>query len=210
MIYLRAGLYAEGPTDYRFLMPLLDRLIHELAAGALVQDFDVADTLPMDTPGNTPKGREHALPAAISAAWGECTLFVIHADGAGDPERIRRTAIDPGLRKAKEEHPGLAAAACVPVRELEAWMLVDGEVFSRLLRGRGEPELPRDVEAELDPKRTLRQVLNQMGARSGKLEDPYDFFGANVRLAALRRLTAFQRFEVELVDAIRTVERPLR
>jgi hypothetical protein len=27
MIYLRAGLYAEGPTDYYFLLPLLDRML---------------------------------------------------------------------------------------------------------------------------------------------------------------------------------------
>jgi hypothetical protein len=27
MIYIRAGLYAEGPTDYDFLLPLLDRLL---------------------------------------------------------------------------------------------------------------------------------------------------------------------------------------
>ncbi len=35
VIYLRAGLYAEGPTDYQFLRPLLDRLLNELAARAL-------------------------------------------------------------------------------------------------------------------------------------------------------------------------------
>jgi len=32
VIYLSAGLYAEGPSDYQFLCPLVDRFMEEIAA----------------------------------------------------------------------------------------------------------------------------------------------------------------------------------
>jgi hypothetical protein len=31
-LWVRAGLFAEGPTDYRFLLPLLDLLLTDLLA----------------------------------------------------------------------------------------------------------------------------------------------------------------------------------
>jgi hypothetical protein len=44
VIYLRAGLYAEGPTDYRFLGSLIERLLYELGAVLLSGRADVAET----------------------------------------------------------------------------------------------------------------------------------------------------------------------
>jgi len=40
VIYLRAGLYAEGPSDYQFLRPLLDRLLNELAAPLFAGNYE--------------------------------------------------------------------------------------------------------------------------------------------------------------------------
>jgi hypothetical protein len=36
MIYLRAGVYAEGPTDYDFLLTLLDRLLDSIGCKSLL------------------------------------------------------------------------------------------------------------------------------------------------------------------------------
>lgn len=43
MIYLRAGLYAEGPTDYDFLLPLINRLLREIAAQTFPGANEVVD-----------------------------------------------------------------------------------------------------------------------------------------------------------------------
>jgi hypothetical protein len=104
--------------------------------------------------------------------------------------------VEPGIALARERHPELAAAACVPVRETEAWMLADEAVFGAL---KIEAQLPHDPEAELDPKATLKRLL---ASRPRRREEPYSFFGANVRTAALRRLSAFLSFEDELRTAI--------
>jgi hypothetical protein len=69
-----------------------------------------------------------------------------------------------------------------------------------------EPELPRDPEADPDPKRTLSRIyetLNIGGARG----DYYRFFGENVGLEGLRRLAAFRQFEDELREAVEALGR---
>lgn len=203
MIYLRAGLYAEGPTDYYFFTPLLERLLWEVGNRVLPGAIEVAEPLPLDAPVGTPKGREVAIPAAIAASWEECSLYIIHTDGAGDPEAMRRNCCDPAIAATRAMLPTAVLVSCVPVRETEAWMLSDPEVFLKLRRARVKLELPRDPEGLLDPKQSLRAVLSSIGMKS--LEDVYSFFGNNVALDALRRLSAFRRLEDELCAAVREV-----
>ena len=69
--------------------------------------------------------------------------------------------------------------------------------------------LPRDPEAEIDPKQTLNTILLESGARFGRrgAQEYYALLGAEVNHEALRRLPAFQRFEAELRAAIVTLAR---
>lgn len=207
--YLCAGIFAEGPSDYRFLFGLLDRLLETLGAEALQGRFNSAQPVGIDAPaGARKKRREERIAAAIDASWSECTLFVVHGDGAGDPEGARRSLIEPGLALARTRHPELAAAGCVPVREIEAWMLADAGAFSRIFRTDRVPELPRDPESELDPKRVLADVLRSMGARlEGGAGRYHAELGREVRPAELRRLPAFRQFEVDLRMAVEAVSR---
>jgi hypothetical protein len=117
--YLCAGLYPEGRSDEWLLLPLLDRLIPELAALVLQDVPWIASPVAIDAPEHTGR-RDERIAAAIREHWDQCTLFVVHADGAGDPDRAVREQIEPGLARARAEHADLAAAACVPVREIEA------------------------------------------------------------------------------------------
>lgn len=98
--------------------------------------------------------------------------------------------------------------ACIPVREMEAWLLSDRVAFATLLGG-AEPALPRDPEADLDPKRTLSRIHDELGLR-GPIGDYYGFFGENVALDRLRRLEAFRTFEDELRSAVALLVRPHR
>lgn len=200
MIYLRAGLFAEGPTDYDFFVELLDRLISEVAAEVLGGGFETARPLGIDAPVEARhRSREERIAAAIEASWDECTLFVIHSDGAGDPEAARHDQVDPGLIRSRGAHPDLAAVACVPIRETEAWMLADGSAFGRMFNMARALDLPRDPEAEPDPKRILRAVLSSLGARPDRgIRKYYVELGREVRPAELRRLPAFRRFEEDL------------
>jgi hypothetical protein len=205
-LYVRAGLLAEGRTDYRFLLPLLDRLLIDLLAQHFPSRHTHAPSLGIGADAAAgPRGASQ-IADAIAEHWNQCFLFVVHADGAGDPGRERANNITPGVlaaekwaREAGKEEPVLVAA-CVPVREIEAWMLADLGAFKSLLGSAAPTALPGDPERVLDPKRELRRLL---GDRQRRHLDAYDYFGVNVALDALRRLPAFIRFEVELLAAVR-------
>lgn len=200
-IYLRAGLYAEGPTDYAFLSPLLDRLMDELAASLFAGRYELGDCLGIDAPDPPPAERAERIAAAIHDYWDRCTVFVVHSDGAGDPERARREQVTPGIEAARARRADrpVAAAACIPVREIEAWMLADPDVF-QLVGGRTPPACPPEPERELEPKATLRRLLKESGLRRPRPD--YAIFGANVRFECLRKLPAFVEFEQELNRAL--------
>ncbi len=198
MIYLCAGVYAEGPTDYRFLLPLTTRLITEIAASLFPAECEVADSVGIDAPSRV-RSRRRLIPAAIDDYWTSCTIFVVHSDGAGDPQAAHMNSISPGVEAARLDHPGLVAVACIPVREIEAWLLADEAVFQQLF-GRA-PELPMNPEADTDPKATFRRVISELGGRSPG--DFYAVFGERVDLRRLRSLSAFARFEADLSAAIR-------
>lgn len=205
-IYLCAALYAEGPSDYEFLSPLISRTLDLLGNALFPSRIDVAETLGIDAPRPFPAKRDDRIAAAVAENWGAFTLLVIHADGAGDPDEARQSCVAPGIDLARQDFPSLVTVPCVPVRELEAWMLADAEAFHTLL-GRGmSPSLPADPEREADPKQTLRRILQEGDFRRGS-ERVHRLFGEEVRFEALRRLPAFQRFEADLKEAIQAIAR---
>lgn len=198
-LYVCTGLYAEGRTDYRFLLPLLDRLLDDLLARHFTARYILASTHPIDAPPPEPKPRDLRISAAIDDNWDRCTLFVVHSDGGGDPVVQRRDCIEPGISAARSIHADCSIAPCVPVRETEAWMLVDPEVFAQRL-GTGPHDLPSEPERVTDPKLALKTIFTAAKSSFSGLD--YAFFGEQVQLAALRRLTAFQEFESNLVEAL--------
>lgn len=82
-------------------------------------------------------------------------------------------------------------------------MLSDAGTFRQMFETERVATLPRDPEAEGDPKKVLRELLHAMGAKPqrGALKY-YAELGKMVRPAELRRLAAFRRFEEELRSAI--------
>ena len=57
MIYIRAGLYAEGRTDSEFLLPIINRLLDDIAARLFSGAYELAETLGIDAPSGTSGGR---------------------------------------------------------------------------------------------------------------------------------------------------------
>jgi hypothetical protein len=203
VIYLSAGLYAEGPSDYRFLCPLLDRQLAALAAPLFPGGYEIADTIGVDA--RVPRGTRRAdrIAAAVSEHADACEIFVIHTDGAGDPEQARRTCVEPGIAAARAAVPDrtIVAIGCVPVREIEAWLLTDPGAFRALFGAAIDLRLPTDPEKDIDPKATLRRILDDARIRPGP-ESVHAFFGERVSLDSLRALRAFRTFEADLVAAI--------
>lgn len=84
-------------------------------------------------------------------------------------------------------------------------ILSDEAAFTALIAG-AEPELPSDPEADAEPKRTLSRIYEALRI-PGSRGDYYRFFGENVALDSLRRLSAFRRFEDELRRAVEALGR---
>jgi hypothetical protein len=207
MIYVQAGLYAEGPSDYGFLIPLLDKLLDDLLAQHYPgQVAELPTPLSLDSEASAGPRREDRIADVIERFSDTCQLFVVHADADGDAARARRERVEPGVGKGLARQTDVVAAvACIPIEMTEAWMLVDHEVLKRL--GGDVTELSKDPERLRDPKRALEQVLD--ARRRGRRPNVYEFVGANVSLTALRRLPGFRVFEEELVVALRRVADPM-
>jgi hypothetical protein len=199
MIYVRAGLYAEGPTDYYFLLPLLNRMLRDTAARLFPGANEIEDSRAIDSTG-AEKKRADRIAAAIRENEDLIDLLVIHADGSGNPDEARRERVEPGIEAARTAVPGkpVPAIACIPVRELEAWLLVDEQVFSEQFGL--EVELPAAPDREPDPKKLLAALLD----RRRRHQNHYELFGEQVSFENLRRLAAFRAFEDELTQLLQS------
>lgn len=107
---------------------------------------------------------------------------------------------------------GQPCVAVVPVREIEAWTLVDGEA----LRGAFGTTLddqalriaqrPRDVESILDPKLEIEAVFRKLTSssqrRRARVADFYDRIGERVDLGRLEQVPAFKELEKSLRQAL--------
>ncbi|WP_374262287.1 hypothetical protein [Zoogloea sp.] len=216
MQYLGLALYAEGPTDYYFLRPLLQRLCEDLCANEARGPVDVSEVLALNHPESSDaEPREQRILAAALLAQGAWKIVFVHADGANDPRGARQEQVEPSLellRDAfKDEGVGVAV---VPIRETEAWAIADGDairsVFGSDLSDRDLGLLGRrGAETLADPKAILLgafHATNPTGRRRKQGTSPYlNSLGEAISLSQLRELAAFSTLENDLKAALRTL-----
>lgn len=214
MHYLGLALYAEGPTDYYFLRPVLQRLCEDICTQESTQPVEVSEVNPLDHPDASSEApREQRILAAAKDARGSWNLLFVHADGAGDSVRARAQQVQPAIDLLQQElaREG-AGVAVIPVRETEAWAICDGDalrqVFGTTLNDEQMelPRLPSLVESDLDPKETLRKAFlhtTPSGRHKKQGVSPMlNALGEQVSLQQLRRLSAFSALENELKQAL--------
>ena len=214
MRYLGLALFAEGPTDHRFLRPVLRRLCEQLCAQHGQQPVEVGDVAELHTPsGLRDEPREQRIFAAGRQAGETWNILFVHTDGEGDPDRARRERAQPAMTRLLTEvcdnsrHP----VAVVPVRETEAWALVDPEAL-RAAFGTNLPDhrlgLPAraiDLESLGDPKQALDFAFKAaVGKRRRRVKAAVQFeaIGERVSLDRLGHLPAFALMADELTDAL--------
>ena len=215
MRYLGLALFAEGSTDHRFLSPILSRVTEELCLQHSHEVVETGAILELHSPPKFwERDRATRIAEAAREARGAFNILFIHTDGAGDPEMARRERIDPAVQRIIEAGVGRweCPVAVVPVRETEAWALVDGDAlraaFGTVLEDErlGIPSRCREVESISDPKRVLEQafanVIGSARRRKRKAAAFMDAIGERVQLTLLRQVPAFQRFERELGAAL--------
>ncbi|MCB9761609.1 MAG: DUF4276 family protein [Alphaproteobacteria bacterium] len=217
---LRLALFPEGSTDVSFFSPLLVRVCEHLCRTVQIdivpQVIDLSDIARPDL-----LRRADQIQDAASQASGAFDILFVHADGAGDPARMRAEQVDPGLRQVADAfttRPGLVGL--VPVREMEAWAIVDGDALRDVLGTTlsdaelGIPHKPALAESVTDPKRCLVQAVSvaisgRRGRRTRKGDAGKRYsrylrgIGERVGLDCLRDLAAFRSLEEELASALK-------
>jgi len=213
--YLGLALFAEGPTDHRFLSPILRRTAEELCLQYSTDQIEISNMLELHSPLQyRNQDRARRIVEAARQARGAYNILFMHTDGASDPERAWQERIRPAVQRLIVECANVQErpVAVVPIRETEAWALVDGEA----LRGAfgtvlddvdlGIPNRPREVERIADPKQALDRAFDRVigSRRRRKKKAPVflNVIGERVRLALLRQVPAFQRFEQDLRTAL--------
>ncbi|WP_298621425.1 DUF4276 family protein [uncultured Zoogloea sp.] len=214
MHYLGLALYAEGPTDYYFLRPLLQRLCEDICARESRQPVEFSAVLELDDPPQLKNAsRDVRILGAAEAARGAWQVLFVHSDGETAPAKVRAERTEPAIallhQTFGEAHAGVAV---IPIRETEAWAMFDTdavrEVFgtTQTAGDLGLPLAAAAAEAASDPKRTLDEAFlatKPSGRRRKQGVSPMlNALGEQVSLQRLRELPSFQSLETELRQAL--------
>jgi len=214
MRYLGLALYAEGPTDYRFLSLLLHRLTDALCVEKARELVDVSEVFPLTEPGRfKEEDRATRILEAARESWRTFNILFVHTDGGGDPATARQERVEPAAQRIREElsAENEGVVAVLPVRETEAWALADGEAVREAFgctlddAALGLPPHALEVEWVLDPKQVLEQAYAQVvGRRRPKRKASHylEAISQRLRLGSLRQLPAFKHLETELSSAL--------
>jgi hypothetical protein len=213
MRYLELALFAEGPTDYRFLSPILRRVTEDICCQHAKQSVEVREeVLELKTPQKERyAGRAQRILAAARQYCHRYVLLFIHSDSDGDWKRAFKERIEPAMLLLNRDTVIQQTIAVIPVRETEAWTLVDGDALRAFFgikmtnQQLGIPLKAPEVEKLLDPKQVLELAFAKaVGSRRNKMKAAafLDIIGEKIELACLRELPAFNRFENELKNAL--------
>ena len=207
---LFVGLPSEGDTDNRFLYPVIEKLLVEMAYDCRSQidvDIKIIDKV---------NSKSFIEQVSYAAKWGFSSfgidILCVHADADGpNSQSTFRNKINPAMEHLKEMNPldyCQIMAPLVPVYETEAWLLADKQLFKEEI-GTTLPDdelgINRSPESIANPKeileeaiRTSRQHLTKRRRRELTLSELYLPIGQSVELDKLRQLASFNLFEEHL------------
>jgi len=201
MRYLTTALISEGKTDDRFLLPLLGRALADMCAAEFDEVVDVADVRALRAHGGPPSIDD--IMGLVEAERGSFNLVFVHRDQGASPTRVLSEWLGPLTDRWGDRPERLVTV--VPVREMEAWLLADGDAIRSALRVTwpddqlGVPRAPDRVETIPDPKK----VLDRLGTRMSRSFDAYyERLAEEISILTLRRVPAFDQWWVDTSAAL--------
>lgn len=193
----------EGPTDHEALPHLLERIVEDIIASRSGESY-VATVIDYPLSSLNGQGVANQYRALASKAAGAHLICVHHDAGSLTLQERRMRNFEPGVA-AVEGPEGMRRPVfipVIPVREMEAWLLVDARAIEDVI-GDVPPDvsLPsshRDVERLRDPKLTLSTIIE---AQTRRLSDHAALLRAlaeELDLQTLSALPAVQSLRCEL------------
>ncbi|WP_079086561.1 DUF4276 family protein [Streptomyces silvensis] len=201
----------EGSSD--------NGLVRHVESIAARKGVDASITVPDF--GLLPLPTGHCVRDKLQAArklHGTYDLVVVQRDADRGPVQDRRDEI---AQAVSAEWPGLHHVAVVPVRMLEAWLLLDEACLRQVAenpRGRVSLDLPRGaaVERVADPKQLLKDSLARASEYKGRRLSQFQKRFSQHRLRMLELLDpagpvaclpSWQNFIKDLDEAFEVVRR---
>jgi Domain of unknown function (DUF4276) len=207
MRYLGSALYVEGVSDTAFLSILLQRLCLEVLAGT---GTEIGDVIPLQAPKHfRQEKRAKQILEATREVYRSIHILFVHADGASNPENVRIEQVNPGLAQVAQELQCLGIAV-IPVHEMEAWALADGEALRQAFgsnladRDLAIPAKPRLVEHITDPKAALDQAYWAVIGKPSRYRAAMflDSIAQRIDLKLLYQIPSFEQCAAELRAAL--------
>lgn len=210
---LTLALYAEGPTDERFLSIIIQRTAYQLLRQHKEVQVDVF--LKALSPEPDVKDRGECILSVARKAHGFHAL-IVHADAnAPTADGALQYRFESGQKLVQENEKDTCRdlLPIIPIRMTEAWMMTDVEAFREVVGTdlRAEdlefPARPHQVEAIQDPKHELNVALSQIFTRrrrrkKARLGQYYEPLARHIRLHRLGNVPAFQQFANDLTDVL--------
>lgn len=202
MTELRCTLLTDGVSD-QALVPVLRWLLIRNGVDYAI-DFDWADLRQLRNPL---RGLTDRIAASID--YYPCDLLFIHRDAEREPRENRVQEIRRAL-DALGDRIIVPVVCVIPVRMLEAWLLLDEMAIRRAAgnpHGRVALVYPfaKSIEDLPDPKETLNELLRQASGLKGRRRAKIPLPECVRRVteyaedfSPLRQLPAFRRLEEDI------------
>ena len=211
---LRYTLVSDGPTD-RVLLPIIAWVLEQIPWPNERQfESQFAEA------GELQKGAGLAGKIESALSRYPCDLLFVHRDAESSEDAIRRHRLEE-ISRAMEGH-SICFVPIVPVRMIEAWLLIDRAAICRAAgnpNSRANISLPalRHLENQSDPKALLHELLAEASELTGRrlkafrAEMTYrrcyipDYISD---FSPLRQLSAFREFEAETRRVVESLDAP--
>ncbi len=214
---LLLALYAEGPSDTRFLPIIIQR-----TARSITGQHRSIDVLDLTIISKKQGACEECILHAARDAYG-CHALIVHSD-ADDKTSVRahKERIQPGfdlvLKFKSSEEVCEHLIPLIPVQMTEAWMLADGEALLDVIganRGPQDLRLPKasEVERDANPKRTLNEIvrnvnLNRCSSKRSSyrrkidIDSRYEHLAGSIDLSKLAFVPSYKAFRDDLTEVL--------
>ena len=217
---LALALYSEGVTDQRFLQDIIRRTSRRILDqyGQNTIKVQPVDSIEFS------KMRLRLNECILQAAYKACKhhVLIVHCD-ADHPtsERALQERFLPGYELVQQtnEHLCKSLVPIVPVQITEAWMLAADHDLLREVMGTnlsaqnlGLVNRARQVEADPNPKQTLKQIMQKAYAerprrhREADINPLYALLGRQINLDRLINVPSYKQFMEDLTEALRSLE----
>jgi len=208
-IPLFVGLFAEGTTDLRFLEPIVEKTLNNIALNESNQTIDILIYPILIEKSGEPFINQILLASSKGMNDFAMNILCIHADA--DDEKSQNTyanRINPSLELLNQKDATdycKDTIAIVPIQETESWMLADKRLLKEQIgtnKTDNELGISRNPESISKPKEVIEEAIrlstsNTHRRRGSKLSisDLYSVIGNSINLQELERLQSYQDFK---------------